>query len=415
MTDTTGYSPPHKHLVVVGNGMAGHRLVTALMARPDRPPRITVIGEEATTAYNRILLSPWLAGEIDRDSLDLPAPATHGLHWHLGEQVTGIDRTARTLWTDQGTRLDYDRLVLATGARPTLPDIPGIGLGNIGGFRTLEDSHWLMQRTAGQRAVVVGGGLLGLEAAEGLRKRGVEVTLLQRSDRLMNRQLDVVAASWLKDTLTQRGLTVETGAQLARCEGSADGQVCAVVLADGRRLATDCVIIAAGITPNTELGRLAGLNVNKGICVDGHLTTRDPAIHALGECAEVAGTTVGLVEPIWEQVETLADVLCGHATPAHVPMPSATRLKVAGIDLYSFGAADPAPGVESMTYADPGNGDYRRLLIADDRLVGAVLYGDTTDGPALFRLAQAGTALGAARETLIFGAADATHPLQEVA
>lgn len=396
-----------EHLVIVGNGMAGHRLLQALHDRPDRPARITVIGEEPAAAYNRILLSPWLAGEIERDALDLPSDAIASA-W-LDERVVEIDRQQQTLRTESGRMLGYDRLVIATGSRPTLPAIPGLELANVGSFRNLADAQWLATREPGRHAIVVGGGVLGLEAAEGLRKRGLKVRVLQRSDRLMNRQLDATAAAWLQDSLTRRGLTIETSVSLTRCEGDASGQVRAVVLTDGRRLPADCVVIAAGITPNAELARQAGLDVNRGIVVDDCLTTRDPSIHALGECGEHRGMTVGLVEPIWQQVETLADVLSRRPVKPYAASECATRLKVAGISLYAFGPVEATPEDETLTYADPEIGDYRRLLIRHGALLGAVLYGDTRDGPALFRLAQARGPLPDCRDALLFDVLDASQ------
>jgi nitrite reductase (NADH) large subunit len=415
--DAPSKAPPDagEHLVIIGNGMAGHRLLQALQDRPTRPTRITMIGAEASPAYNRILLSPWLAGEIERDSLDtrLSDEMSASVEWRLGERVVTIDRTHRRVHTDIGGPVHYDRLVIATGSRPTLPAIPGIELGNVGGFRNLDDVDWLIARSSGSRAVVVGGGLLGLEAAEGLRKRGLAVTLLQRGDRLMNRQLDVTAATWLRDTLERRGLTIETHASLSGCDADAQGNVHAVRLTDGRRLAADCVVVAAGITPNAELGRLARLDVGAGICVDATLTTRDPRIHAIGECCEFDGTTVGLVEPIWQQVETLADLLGGQTPAPYIGSACATRLKVAGISLYAFGPVEAEPDDDTLTYADPEGGDYRRLLLRNDRLIGAVLYGDTGDGPALFQLSRAGANLGHHRDLLLFGASDVAQRLTE--
>ncbi|GHB21705.1 NAD(P)/FAD-dependent oxidoreductase [Salinicola rhizosphaerae] len=402
---TAESSAPIEHLVIIGNGMAGHRLISELAGRSDRPRRISVIGEEPATAYNRILLSPWLAGEIEREALDLPVPV-EAVTSHLNERVIDIDRKHRTLRTQTGRTLDYDRLVIATGSRATRPAVPGTELANVGAFRTLADAEWMAARTSGDRAVVVGGGLLGLEAAEGLRKRGLEVTVLQRGSRLMNRQLDATAAEWLRETLTARGLKIETGATLARCEGDAEGRVSAVVLSDGRRLPANCVVFAAGITPNVELGRQAGLVTERGIVVDHYLTTSDPAIHALGECCEHRGASVGLVEPIWQQVETLADVLCQRPATPYAARECATRLKVGGISLYAFGPTDETPGDEILAYADAALGDYRRLLLRDGRLVGAVLYGDSADGPALFRLAQSSAVLPEPRDALLFGAAD---------
>ncbi|MCL7941555.1 FAD-dependent oxidoreductase [Halomonas sp. ATCH28] len=406
---------PHEteHLVIIGNGMAGHRLVEALLKRPDRPARITVIGDEATPAYNRILLSPWLAGEMERQALTLREAewyAEQGIELVLGERVTSIDRAARRLTTDAGRALDYQRLVLATGSRPAMPAVPGITLSGVHGFRDLEDAETLARiAERGGRVVVIGGGLLGLEAAEGMRKRGARISVLQRSARLMNRQLDATAATLLEAELGRRGLAIHTGAQLAAIEGDHHGRVAGVRLADGQRLAAHCVVVAAGITPNVELGREADLATQHAIVVDDHLTTSDPAIHALGECCQFEGTTYGLVEPIWRQVEVLAEHLAANPAESarYEERPSATKLKVSGISLFAFGPTEADAGHDVLAYHDPEQGDYRRLLLRDGRLEGAVLYGDTAMGPWLFSQAQAGSDLAACRRALLLGTADA--------
>jgi nitrite reductase (NADH) large subunit len=410
---------PIDHLVIVGNGMAGHRLVEALAHRSGRPARITVIGAEPTPAYNRILLSPWLAGEADRASLALGDPdgdAARGIERLLGERVVGIDRGARRLTLASGRAIDYDRLVLATGSRPTLPEVPGIDLEGVHGFRDLADARMLAEAARrGGHALVIGGGLLGLEAAEGLRKRGqderggqrLSVSVLQRAPRLMNRQLDAAAAGLLEAELTGRGLAIHTGARLAALEDDGQGRVAAVRLEDGRRLPADLVVVAAGITPDAGLGRAAGLAVERAIRVDAFLTTSDPAIHALGECCQFRGTTYGLVEPIWRQVEVLAARLCGEATAPYTEVPTATKLKVGGVSLFAFGPVEAGRHHEVLAYQDPGQGDYRRLLLRDGRLEGAVLYGDTAMGPWLFAQAQAGRDLSPCRRALTLGAADA--------
>lgn len=409
----------HEHLLIVGNGMAGHRLLETLLKRERRPRRISVIGGEPIPAYNRILLSNWLAGEAGREALTLRETAwyaKHGVELVLGERVSEIDRGHQRVVTDTGRELGYDRLVLATGSRPAMPEVPGIHLAGVQGFRDLDDAMALAQASqTGRRAVVIGGGLLGLEAAEGLRKRGMQVTLLQRGERLMNRQLDTTAAALLKRELENRGLEIVTDAQLASLEGDAHGHVRAVHLADGCRLPADCVVIAAGITPNAELGRQAGLVTARGITVDAWLTTSDPAIHALGECCEFQGQTYGLVEPIWRQVETLAVHLCGETVDGYVERPSATQLKISGVSLYAFGPIEPDIGHEVLTYHDPQHGDYRRLLLRDNRIVGAVLYGDTAFGPWYFEQSLAGRELGACRQALLFGAGDAKPLLDKVA
>ncbi|MCE8032757.1 MAG: FAD-dependent oxidoreductase [Halomonas sp.] len=413
-----------EHLVIVGNGMAGHRLVEALLARTERPARITVIGAEQAPAYNRILLSPLLAGEMQREALTLRSAewyAEQGIELILGERVEKIDCDARTLSTDADRRLDYDRLVLATGSNPARPPVPGLELPGVHVFRDLHDADALARAAeSGRNAVVIGGGLLGLEAAEGLRKRGMQVSLLQRDDRLMNRQLDLTAARLLENELRGRGLDIHTDAQLERLEADAEGQVCAALLADGTRLAADCVVVAIGIVPNAELGRVAGLEVNRGVIVDEWLTTSDPAIHALGECCEHRGNLYGLVEPIWRQVEVLAERLCldhDHAddedAQGYVEKPTATKLKVSGISLYAFGPTEAEPDHEVLSYRDPQQGDYRRLLLRGGRLEGAVLYGDTASGPWYFEQALAGRDLTACRAALLLGAADAQALLDD--
>lgn len=409
-------------LVIVGNGMAGHRLVEALLARPERPA-ITVIGAETAPAYNRILLSPLLAGEMERDALTLRDAdwyAEQGIELVLGERVESIDRAARRLTTDAGRQLGYDRLVLATGSTPARPPVPGLELPGVHVFRDLHDADALARAAAtGRNAVVIGGGLLGLEAAEGLRKRGMQVSLLQREDRLMNRQLDLTAARLLESELRGRGLDIHTEAQLERLEADAEGQVCAALLADGTRLAADCVVVAIGIVPQVELGRVAELEVNRGIVVDEWLTTSDPTIHALGECCEHLGNLYGLVEPIWRQVEVLTDKLCrasaesAESAQGYVEKPTATKLKVSGISLYAFGPTEPEPEHEVLSYRDPQQGDYRRLLLRDGRLEGAVLYGDTASGPWYFEQALAGRDLSDCRAALLLGAADAQALLDD--
>ncbi len=419
-------TPPIDHLVIVGNGMAGQRLVEALVGREGAPRCITLIGAEPCPAYNRILLSPLLAGEMAREALTLRDAgwySEHGVELVLGERVETLDRRARRLTTAGGREIAYDRLVLATGSRPALPSIPGLELDGVHAFRDLEDAAALTRAAErGGRAVVIGGGLLGLEAAEGLRKRaqdrdGMAVSVLQRAARLMNRQLDATAAGLLEAELGGRGLEIVTEADLTRLEDDGQGRVCAVHLADGRRLAADCVVLAIGIAPNVALGHRAGLEVNRGIVVDDRLTSSDPAIHALGECCEFEGRTYGLVEPIWRQVEVLAAQLAtdpaGEATPGdddarYVEKPCATKLKISGISLYAFGPIEPDDGHEVLTYHDPEHGDYRRLLLRDGRLEGAVLYGDTATGPWYFAQALAGRDLGACRQELLFGQADAT-------
>ena len=410
--ESTSRCSSASHLVIIGNGMASHRLIEALVKQPTRPQRITVIGAETAPAYNRILLSSLLAGEIQQDALTLRNAgwyAEQGVTLILGEKVESLDRKHLTVTTDSGRTLHYDHVVLATGSRPARPEVPGIELEGVHGFRDLQDAAALEEiAQRGGSAVVIGGGLLGLEAAEGLRKRGnnMSVSVLQRGERLMNRQLDTTAAHLLENELTQRGLTVITGAQLVRLEGDAEGRVCSVHLADGRQLNASSVIVAAGITPNAELGHRAGLTSERAIVVDEWLTTSDPSVSALGECCQFNGTTYGLVEPIWRQVEVLAATLCGTTAQCYADAPSATKLKISGVALYAFGPTEASAEHDVLNYHDIERGDYRRLLLRDGQIEGAVLYGDTSQGPWYFEQALAGNNLRDCRQALLFGAAD---------
>nr|WP_300311678.1 FAD-dependent oxidoreductase [Halomonas sp.] len=407
----------HQHLVIVGNGMAAHRLVESLRKLPGAPSRITVIGEEHSAAYNRIMLSPWLAGEIDHSGLLLPSAAAdqpEKLHaaphieTRLGLRVTTIDRAGHHLHCANGEVIDYDHLVIATGSRSFMPELAGLELEGVGGFRDLQDAENLASNTIkGGAAVVIGGGLLGLEAAEGLRKRGMQVTVLQRSDRLMNRQLDTTAARMLTQELGSRGLHIITAANPTEIIGNDQGQVCGVRLAGKNGIiAADQVVIAAGITPNIELGLDAGLDCQHAILVDEYLATSDPDISALGECCQFQDSTYGLVDPIWRQVDVLAKRLCAQPGEPYRDQESATKLKISGISLYAFGPTDAEPHHEVLTYHDPQQGEYRRLLLRAGRLEGAVLYGDTRMGPWLFQLAQDATQLDSVRQSLLLGQAD---------
>ncbi|AIA75230.1 nitrite reductase [Halomonas campaniensis] len=401
------------HLIIIGNGMASHRLIEALVRHPRRPTCITVIGEEPVPAYNRILLSPLLAGELATDALtfrDQAWYAEQGITLLLDEKVVTIDRDNCRITTESDRCLDYDHLVIATGSRPTIPNVSGIELAGVHSFRDLKDATALeaiAQR--GGNAVVIGGGLLGLEAAEGLRKRGsdIKVSVLQRSERLMNRQLDETAACLLENTLSQRGIHIATNASLAVLEDNGHGHVQAVMLSDGRRLPADSVIVAAGITPNVELGQQAGLRCERAIVVDAHLTTSDPHIAALGECCQFDQHTYGLVEPIWRQVDVLAAVLCGETTDGYQEVTTATKLKVSGVALFAFGPTEAGHEHDVLRYRDPESGDYCRLLLRDGQLEGAVLYGDTRHGPWYFEQALASADLTACRQTLLFGPSDA--------
>lgn len=394
---------PHADLVIIGNGMAAARLVQELARLPGRPGRVLMIGREPRPAYNRVLLSSLLAGDVNADALpmhDTHWYAQHNIEVHCHDPVVQLDPANRCLRTARGRLVSYTRLVLATGAQATLPDLPGISLDGVMGFRTHEDVE-VMQAVAarGGHAVVVGGGLLGLEAAEGLRKQGMHVTVVHRSAHLLNRQLDRGAATLLRRTLGDRGLVVHTERQVRTIEG--DTHCTGVILDDNTRLPADLVIFATGVTPDTTLAREAGLHCDRAVCVDSQLRTDDPHIFALGECCQFEQHTYGLVAPIWHQARVLAQVLAGEQAHYH-EQPVATQLKVSGITLFSCGEVEP-PDSDALTYQDPDSGDYRTLWLRDGQLSGAVLYGDTRHGNWYFEQLLKGTPLARHRAQLLFG------------
>lgn len=395
-------------LLIIGNGMAANRLLQELSKQPHRPESILVIGEEPRPAYNRVLLSPLLAGELNESDLQLNGVewyAEQGIELLCGDPVQDLDLSMRLVRTAQGKVVRYRRLVFATGSRSALPAIPGADLSGVMGFRTWADVETMQAQAAkGGCAVVVGGGLLGLEAAEGLSKLGMQTSVLQRGAWLLNRQLDRSAASLLQQTLEERGLDIYTSAGIELIEGEA-GRVSGVMLKDGRTLKADLVVLAAGITPEITLAQAAGLVCHRAIAVDARLQTSDERVFALGECCEFAGQTYGLVAPIWRQAEVLAQVLADQDNSGYVEQPVATQLKVSGISLFSCGEID-AEDAQVLEYRDLGQREYRRIWLRDGRLVGAVLYGDTRFGPEYFKALLAKEDLSVQRESLLFGLAD---------
>lgn len=391
-------------LVIVGNGMAGNRLVQELAKQPARPKSILVIGEEPRHAYNRVLLSPLLAGEMQAADVELQGAQwhrDHGIELICGDPVDRVDLENHLLKTESGELVYYRRLVFATGSRSSLPAMPGIGLDGVMGFRTWEDVERMQQCAAqGGNAVVVGGGLLGLEAAEGLRKLGMKTSVLQRGERLLNLQLDSTASNMLRSTLEARGLNILTQARIASIEG-VDGSVTGVTLEDGREIPADLVVVAIGVTPEISLAREAGVRCNRAIEVDATLHTSSPGVFALGECCEFEANTYGLVAPIWRQAQVLARVLCGESA-AYSEQPVATQLKVSGISLFSCGEID-ARDAQPVEYLDRSHAEYRKLWLREGRIVGAVLYGDTRFGPWYFQQLLEHEEVGHLRARLLFG------------
>lgn len=387
---------PHADLAIIGSGMAAARLVETLRKRGDTRS-IVLLGAERSLPYNRIMLSPLLAGETDWQQL-ITRPAEwyeqNGVELRLGAAVVAIDRAANTLQCADGAVIRYNQLVFATGSRAALPPLPGIDLPNVTGFRHFDDVTALQHASAhGGNAVVLGGGLLGLEAAVALAARGMHVTLVHRSGQLMNRQLDGIAAAYLQKAIEQRGVRVVTGIAPVRVCGEV--KPVGVELAHGEIIPADLVVAATGIKPVAELAQQSGLAVNHGIVVDAAMRTSDAKIFAIGECNELHGETVGLVAPIWQQVDVLAANLCGDAKEFQ-QQPFVTMLKVSGIDVHVMGELEPRQGDRVLTYQDRGLGIYKKLVLRSrpysssarptTTVAGALLFGDVADSQLFFNL-----------------------------
>jgi nitrite reductase (NADH) large subunit len=395
-------------LVMVGNGMAGVRTLEELLRlAPDRYD-ITVFGAEPHPNYNRIMLSPVLAGEQTLDEIVLNPLAwyeDHGITLHLGRKVVEVDRRRRIVRADDGTEESYDRLLIATGSKPFVLPVPGHSLEGVIAYRDIADTSAMIEAATRYRhAVVIGGGLLGLEAAHGLMLRGMQVTVVHVAPWLMERQLDDQAASLLRATLESRGLRFMMAAHTQALLGDADGRVKAVQFKDGSEIPAELVVMAAGIRPNTELAEKIGLHCHRGIVVtDTMQTVTDPRIYSVGECAAHRGVAYGLVAPLFEQGKVCATHLAEFGIGRYLGSQTSTKLKVTGIELFSAGNFMGGDGCEEIVLNDPYGGVYRKLVIKDDRLVGACMYGDTADGSWYFRLLREGRSIGALRDRLMFG------------
>jgi nitrite reductase (NADH) large subunit len=395
-------------LVVVGNGMAGMRAVEELLSRaPDRFD-ITVIGAEPHANYNRILLSSVLAGDKTLDEIVINGPDwydQHGIRLIAGKRATAIDAAARRVMLDDGTAVPYDKLLLATGSKPLAPPIPGIELPNVRAFRDIADVEAMIGAAkSDRRAVVIGGGLLGLEAAWGLKRRGMSVTLVHLMPTLMERQLDAAAARLLHRDLDARGIAFFTNSQTEEILGADRAE--AVLLADGRQIPADLVVLAIGIRPNIDLARKAGLDVNRGILVGDDMATTDPDIYAVGECVEHNGQVFGLIGPIWDQAKVCGARLAGDTDAAYVPPPVFTSLKITGVDVFSAGALAAADDADAeITLHDAKSGLYKKVILRDDRVVGCVLYGSVADGPWYVQLMRDKTDVSSFRDQIVFGRA----------
>lgn len=391
-------------LVIIGNGMAPGRMLERLFEATPGRYAVTIFNAEPRVNYDRIMLSPVLAGEKSYDQIVIHGDGwyiDHGVTLHKGVRVTAIDPAARTVTTDNGLVEGYDRLVIATGSVPFIIPVPGNNLPGVLTYRDLDDVNAMILAAKSRgRAVVIGGGLLGLEAAAGLAEQGMAVTVVHLMPTLMERQLDPSAGYLLKRAIEGRGITVLTGANTKAITGR--GRVEAVELADGTVIPADLVVMAVGIKPNATLAGSAGLAVNRGIVVDDQMRTSDPAIFALGECVEHRGMTYGLVAPLYDMAGVLARTLAGEPA-AYSGSVTATKLKVAGIDLFSAGDFAEAVDREEILLRDASRGIYKRLVLKENRIIGTVLYGDTADGAWFFQLLRDGADISDLRETLIFG------------
>jgi nitrite reductase [NAD(P)H] large subunit len=395
-----------RKLVVVGNGMAAGRVLDELFVRAPRHD-VTIFGAEPRVNYDRIMLSPVLSGEKEFEDIILHDDAwyaKHNVDLRKSETVVAIDRVAKTIRTQSGALAHYDDLLIATGSRPILIPIPGAELPGVVTFRDLDDVNTMLAAAKnGGSAVVIGGGLLGLEAAAGLKIKGMNVTVVHLMPTLMERQLDPNAAYLLQKAIEQRGIEILTSANTNAILG--DAHVTAVRLDDGRTLPADLVVMAVGIRPNILLAKEAGLDVNRGIIVDDHLRTSDPSIYAVGECVEHRGQCYGLVAPLYEMAKTLAATLAGDRVAGYTGSATSTKLKVTGVDLFSAGDFSEGNENDEVVLRDPRRGVYKRVILRDNKIIGAVLYGDTVDGAWYFDLLKKGADIAEMRDTLIFGQA----------
>ncbi|MFM8900182.1 MAG: nitrite reductase large subunit NirB [Burkholderiales bacterium] len=399
-------------LVMIGNGMAGVRTLEELLKIAPDLYDITVFGAEPHPNYNRILLSPVLAGEQTLDEIVL-----NPLSWyeenhitlHLGKKVTNVDRLRRVVVAEDGTQAEYDRLLIATGSNPFILPIPGKDLPGVIAYRDIADTNTMIEAAKTYKhAVVIGGGLLGLEAANGLMLRGMQVTVVHISQWLMERQLDSVAGGLLRESLEARGLRFLMQAQTQELIAGKDGRVMAVKFKDGQEIPADLVVMAAGIRPNTELALKIGLHCGPekrgGIVVtDTMQTVTDPRIYSVGECAAHRGIAYGLVAPLFEQGKVCATHLAEFGIGRYSGSLTSTKLKVTGIDLFSAGNFTGGEGFEEIVMSDPAGGVYKKLVIQNDQLVGACMYGDTVDGSWYFKLLREGREISDIRDKLMFG------------
>jgi nitrite reductase (NADH) large subunit len=399
-------------LVVIGNGMAGMRAVEELLNLNSDAYEITVFGAEPYGNYNRILLTPLLFGSKTLDQIMI-----HDFDWyqqrqislHCGDHktVVAIDRQLKQVIAKDGSVVDYDRLLIATGSLPTMLKIPGAKLHGVMGFRDIADVESLINASQiHQRATIVGGGLLGLEAANALQQRGMQVTVINRASHILNRQLDQEAGKLLQRHLQNQGIQFRLNTTVAEIVAGDAQQLKQIKLNDGSLLETDLVVMAMGIQPNIKLAKQAGLDCEQGIVVNDQLQTSDASIYAVGECIQHRGEVFGLVAPVYEQAKVCAQHLAGDSQIRYQSRLSATILKVTGIDLFSVGVTEADSDCEQQLFVDAGLGVYRKLILKNQQLVGAMLYGDTQNSGFYMKLISENQPITAFRDNLLFGPAE---------
>ena len=392
---------------MVGNGMAGVRTLEELLKIAPDVYDITVFGAEPHANYNRILLSPVLAGEMTvRDIMlnDVDWYERNGIRLHLGKEVVKIERAARRVTAADGTTESYDRLLLATGSNPFILPVPGKDLEGVITYRDIGDTNAMIEASKRYwHAVVIGGGLLGLEAANGLKLRGMNVTVVHLMEWLMERQLDRTAAQLLQQSLEAKGLHFLLKTQTSEIVGNAQGRARAVRFKDGSEIVADLVVMAVGIRPNTALAESAGLHCSRGIVVNDTMQTFDPRVYAVGECAAHRGVAYGLVAPLFEMAKVCANHLANFGIGRYAGSVTSTKLKVTGIDLFSAGEFTGGAGTEDIVLNDAQGGVYKRIVLRDNRVVGAVLYGDTVDGSWYLQLLRDRQDVAGIRDNLMFG------------
>jgi nitrite reductase (NADH) large subunit len=410
-------SPDHagkRRLVVIGNGMAGIKTVEELLSASPDLYEITVFGNEPYGNYNRILLSSVLSGEKAVNEIfinDRQWYSDHKITLHSGadKAVAIIDRTHKKVIAQDGTAANYDRLLIATGSFPIVADIEGNALAGVINFRDINDVNTMLAYSKShQHAVVLGGGLLGLEAANGLIARGMKVTVIHNKPYLLNRQLDETAAKMLQSELEQRGIQFKMGIGIKSLIGDDSQHISSILLEDGTSIPCDLFVKAIGVKPNIALAQQAGLYCERGIVVNDTLQTYDPSIYAVGECIQHRGQTFGLVAPLFDQAKVCANHLSGHGVAQYLTLPTATRLKITGINVFSSGSFNNNSNADLITFCDSDFGIYKKIVVNNNQIEGIVLYGDTADSAWYQGLFEQKTDISSFRGNLAFGQAYAT-------